>query len=140
MRVSRRFQIAVHTILFIAKYEETEVLTSEKISEKMNYNPVVIKNILNILHKNDLLSKSKINCGFKLKKDIKDITLWDIYKITDEVNISQVFDDDLQISNSVVPDLSELLSPHFQEILSFIEDTLSKVSIETLLFQYNYNE
>ncbi len=141
MKVSRRFQLAVHAILFIALYSDKHNLTCEYISKQMNCNPVVIKNVLNLLYKNNFLVKSSTTMGIKLKKDIKDITLWDIYKITDEVDIKNIFiDDDLQISNPIVDDLPELLSDHFATIINFMEDTLSKVSIETLLIQYNYNK
>lgn len=141
MKVSRRFQLAVHAILFIAVYSDRQNLTCESISKQMNCNPVVIKNVLNLLYKNNFLVKSSTTMGIKLKKDIKDISLWDIYKVTDEVDIKSIFTyDDLQVTNPFAEDLPELLSDQFEQIMSFIEDTLSKVSIETLLIQYNYNK
>ena len=48
MKVSRRFQLTVQTVLFIAVYSDKKEMTCENISKEMKCNPVVIKNILNI--------------------------------------------------------------------------------------------
>ena len=91
MKVSRRFQLSVHTILFIAVYGDEKGLTCDYISNELKCNPIVIKNILNLLCRNDFLIKVPSTSSIKLKKDVKDITLWDVYKITDEVNIKNIF-------------------------------------------------
>lgn len=139
MKVSRRFQLSVHTILFIAVYGDEKGLTCDYISNELKCNPIVIKNILNLLCRNDFLIKVPSTSSIKLKKDVKDITLWDVYKITGEVNIKNIFcSDDLQINNPIISDLPELLVTPFEKVMSCIKDTLSKVSIDSLLKQYNY--
>ena len=139
MKVSRRFQLSVHTILFIAVYGDEKGLTCDYISNELKCNPIVIKNILNLLCRNDFLIKVPSTSSIKLKKDVKDITLWDVYKITDEVNIKNIFcSDDLQINNPIISDLPELLVTPFEKVMSCIKDTFSKVSIDSLLKQYNY--
>ena len=139
MKVSRRFQLSVHTILFIAVYGDEKGLTCDYISNELKCNPIVIKNILNLLCRNDFLIKVPSTSSIKLKKDVKDITLWDVYKITDEVNIKNIFcSEDLQINNPIISDLPELLVTPFEKVMSCIKDTLSKVSIDSLLKQYNY--
>ena len=136
MKVSRRFQLTVQTVLFIAVYSDKKEMTCENISKEMKCNPVVIKNILNILCKNNFLTKGSSISNIRLKRNIKDITLWDIYKITDEVDI--ICSDDLQIASPIVSDLPELLSPAFGEIMNSIKDILSTVSVDSLLKKYNY--
>lgn len=139
MKVSRRFQLTVQTVLFIAVYSDKKEMTCENISKEMKCNPVVIKNILNILCKNNFLTKGSSISNIRLKRNIKDITLWDIYKITDEVDINNIFcSDDLQIASPIVSDLPELLSPSFGEIMNSIKDILSTVSVDSLLKKYNY--
>ena len=139
MKVSRRFQLTVQTVLFIAVYSDKKEMTCENISKEMKCNPVVIKNILNILCKNNFLTKGSSISNIRLKSNIKDITLWDIYKITDEVDINNIFcSDDLQIASPIVSDLPELLSPAFGEIMNSIKDILSTVSVDSLLKKYNY--
>ena len=139
MKVSRRFQLTVQTVLFIAVYSDKKEMTYENISKEMKCNPVVIKNILNILCKNNFLTKGSSISNIRLKRNIKDITLWDIYKITDEVDINNIFcSDDLQIASPIVSDLPELLSPAFGEIMNSIKDILSTVSVDSLLKKYNY--
>ena len=139
MKVSRRFQLTVQTVLFIAVYSDKKEMTCENISKEMKCNPVVIKNILNILCKNNFLTKGSSISNIRLKRNIKDITLWDIYKITDEVDINNIFcSDDLQIASPIVSDLPELLSPAFGEIMNSIKDILSTVSVDSLLNKYNY--
>ena len=139
MKVSRRFQLTVQTVLFIAVYSDKKEMTCENISKEMKCNPVVIKNRLNILCKNNFLTKGSSISNIRLKRNIKDITLWDIYKITDEVDINNIFcSDDLQIASPIVSDLPELLSPAFGEIMNSIKDILSTVSVDSLLKKYNY--
>ena len=139
MKVSRRFQLTVQTVLFIAVYSDKKEMTCENISKEMKCNPVVIKNILNILYKNNFLTKGSSISNIRLKRNIKDITLWDIYKITDEVDINNIFcSDDLQIASPIVSDLPELLSPAFGEIMNSIKDILSTVSVDSLLKKYYY--
>lgn len=139
MKVSRRFQLTVQTVLFIAVYSDKKEMTCENISKEMKCNPVVIKNILNILCKNNFLTKGSSISNIRLKRNINDITLWDIYKITDEVDINNIFcSDDLQIASPIVSDLPELLSPAFGEIMNSIKDILSTVSVDSLLKKYNY--
>ena len=139
MNVSRRFQLTVQTVLFIAVYSDKKEMTCENISKEMKCNPVVIKNILNILCKNNFLTKGSSISNIRLKRNIKDITLWDIYKITDEVDINNIFcSDDLQIASPIVSDLPELLSPAFGEIMNSMKDILSTVSVDSLLKKYNY--
>lgn len=139
MKVSRRFQLTVQTVLFIAVYSDKKEMTCENISKEMKCNPVVIKNILNILCKNNFLTKGSSISNIRLKRNIKDITLWDIYKITDEVDINNIFcNDDLQIASPIVSDLPELLSPAFGEIMNSMKDILSTVSVDSLLKKYNY--
>ena len=139
MKVSRRFQLTVQTVLFIAVYSDKKEMTCENISKEMKCNPVVIKNILNILCKNNFLKKGSSISNIRLKRNIKDITLWDIYKITDEVDINNIFcSDDLQIASPIVSDLPELLSPAFGEIMNSMKDILSTVSVDSLLKKYNY--
>lgn len=139
MKVSRRFQLTVQTVLFIAVYSDKKEMTCENISKEMKCNPVVIKNILNILCKNNFLTKGSSISNIRLKRNIKDITLWDIYKITDEVDINNIFcSDDLQIASPIVSDLPELLSPAFGEIMDSMKNILSTVSVDSLLKKYNY--
>ena len=139
MKVSRRFQLTVQTVLFIAVSSDKKEMTCENISKEMKCNPVVIKNILNILCKNNFLTKGSSISNIRLKRNIKDITLWDIYKITDEVDINNIFcSDDLQIASPIVSDLPELLSPAFGEIMNSMKDILSTVSVDSLLKKYNY--
>ena len=115
-------------------------MTCENISKEMKCNPVVIKNILNILYKNNFLTKGSSISNIRLKRNIKGYKLlWDIYKITDEVDINNIFcSDDLQIASPIVSDLPELLSPAFGEIMNSIKDILSTVSVDSLLKKYNY--
>ena len=139
MKVSRRFQLTVQTVLFIAVYSDKKEMTCENISKEMKCNPVVIKNILNILCKNNFLTKGSSISNIRLKRNIKDITLWDIYKITDEVDINNIFcNDDSHIASPIVSDLPELLSPAFGEIMNSMKDILSTVSVDSLLKKYNY--
>jgi Rrf2 family protein len=80
MASNSRFAIAVHTLALMANHEETP-LKSELIACFVKTNPVVIRRLLPVLAKADLVeTQSGASGGSRLKKKPEEISLWEIYQ------------------------------------------------------------
>lgn len=85
MQISSRFTIAIHTMLCIAYFSEQRKVTSEFIALSTNSNPVVIRRILGQLKRADLIEIKPGVGGALLKKEVKDISLLDIFYAVEAV-------------------------------------------------------
>lgn len=79
MQVSRDFTIAVHTLLCIAYFSKDNKVTSDFIASSVGVNPVIIRNLLIKLKNAGLIEVKAGTGGATLAKDMKKITLLDIY-------------------------------------------------------------
>ncbi len=92
MRVSQRFPIAVHSMLFIACYGKEKNVTSTVVAQSTGANAVIIRNLFSDLKDSGLLNVSSgKNGGACLARDMKDITLWDIYSAVETDDIDEIF-------------------------------------------------
>lgn len=79
MSNSNRFAVGIHVLAVIGLNDEKEN-SSKFIAQSVNTNPVVIRRIMGMLKKNGLIHVQPGIAGAKLAKDLKDITLLDVYK------------------------------------------------------------
>ncbi len=92
MRVSQRFPIAVHSMLFIACAGQGQKVTSTHVAESTGANPVIIRTLFSQLkEKGLLLVSSGKSGGARLARELKDITLWDIYSAVEPENHEEIF-------------------------------------------------
>ncbi len=76
MRVSKRFPLAVHSLLFVAVLSPKKRVTSALVAESTDSNPVTVRNIFLKLSECGLLvTAAGKNGGVHLAKEPKDITL-----------------------------------------------------------------
>lgn len=83
MQISSRFTIAVHTLLAIDTFGNEYKATSEFIASSVNVNPVIIRRTLQSLKAAGLVEVKAGTGGASIPKDLKDITLFDIYRAMD---------------------------------------------------------
>ncbi|WP_277422284.1 Rrf2 family transcriptional regulator [Brachyspira hampsonii] len=90
MKISSRFTIAVHTLLCILEFKD-EKITSNFISESVNVNPVIIRNILIQLQKADIITVKRGTGGISLNKKTENITLLDIFNAVESLDEGKLF-------------------------------------------------
>jgi len=90
MKISSRFTVAVH-ILALLSIENEAHCTSEWIAGSVNTNPVVVRRVIGQLKKAGLVQVRLGTGGAFLTKDIKEITLLDIYQAVDVVEEGELF-------------------------------------------------
>lgn len=83
MQISSRFTIAVHTLLAIDTFGNEYKTTSEFIASSVNVNPVIIRRTLQSLKAAGLVEVKAGTGGASIPKDLKEITLFDIYRAMD---------------------------------------------------------
>ncbi|MDE3839169.1 transcriptional regulator [Bacillus methanolicus] len=90
MKISSRFTVAVH-ILSLLALERNKVCTSEWIAGSVNTNPVVIRRVLGMLKKAELVNVRAGTGGASLTKSLNEITLLDVYRAVDVVEEGELF-------------------------------------------------
>ena len=85
MKITSRFTVAVHTLLVIYLFGKSNKVTSEFIAASVQVNPVVIRRTLQSLKAADMVEVKAGSGGASIIKDLKDITLYDVYKAVDTV-------------------------------------------------------
>ncbi|GLC88958.1 Rrf2 family transcriptional regulator [Lysinibacillus piscis] len=81
--VNSRLSVAIHVLSLIAITSDKSQLTSDFIAGSVNTNPVVIRRMIGMLKKADLLTSQPGIAGYELLKEPKDITLFMIYEAID---------------------------------------------------------
>ena len=90
MKISSRFAVAVH-ILSLLAVSPTSHNTSEWIAGSVNTNPVIIRKVLGKLKKAGLVNVRSGTGGAYLIKELKDITLFEIYQGVEVVKEDNLF-------------------------------------------------
>lgn len=139
MRVSKRFPMAIHSLLYVAVLSPQMRVTSTLVADSIDSNPVIVRNLFLDLSKNGLLNASAgKNGGVSLAKDPKDITLWDIYQSVETNNVEDVFklyegNDDCPVGKNIY----QLLYPHMGSVLDALSTSMNQITIQTLLDELN---
>lgn len=133
MRISTKFSVAVHTLLLVAT--EKEPCSSTLIAGSVNTNPVVIRRIIGLLQKANLLSGIRGKSGYVLKKHACEITLLDIYNavaITESMQLFSIHENP-NIDCEIGASIQFLLETIMNEAQSAMETVLKAVTLEHLI-------
>lgn len=90
MKISSQFSIAVH-VLCLLEIDKDNLCTSDWIAGSVNTNPVIIRRILGKLKKAKLVEVKAGSGGATLLKDVKLISLYDVYKAMEVVSSGNLF-------------------------------------------------
>ncbi len=130
MQASTRYTIAIHICIYL-NYKGNKLTTSQTISESVKTNPVVIRRLLPLLKKRDIVgSVAGANGGFFLARPASEISLWDIYlAVRDDhfFNKPKVNDDCIVSSN-----LADLVDDIYTEAELSMKSVLNKKNIGQL--------
>lgn len=82
------FSVAVHSLLYLDAHRPNKV-SSRELAQSLHLNPVMIRNILSVLHKQGyLIGTVGKNGGYQLEKDLDEMNLGDLYDLTIPPTIS----------------------------------------------------
>ncbi len=137
-QISSRFSIAVHILTFIASVREG--CTGDFIAGSVNSNPVIVRNIMGMLKKADLIGVRPGVGGAYLKKDADEITLLDVYRAVDVIGDDQLFGfHNPKIECEVGRIIENTLREELKQAQEAMEQRLQLVTIQQLLDQPEVN-
>ena len=83
MRINTKCSVAVHCLLFLHEYGETQRVTSGILALSTGCNPVVIRNLISALKKAGIVEVAGGKGGTRLCRSPEEITLYQIYEAVD---------------------------------------------------------
>lgn len=140
MKITSRFTVAVHTLLVIYFFEGKEKTTSEFIAASVNVNPVVIRRALLSLKAAGIVEVKAGSGGASIVKDLKDITLFDVYRAVDSVDGDIFhFHENPNPACAVGKNIHAVLDTHLADAQRALENELKKVTLYDLTRELQEN-
>ncbi len=134
MQITERFTLAIHTMLCISYFSDKLKVTSTFISQSTNSNPVVIRRLLGQLKEADLIEVRAGVGGAYIKKDLKDITLFDIFTAVDAVgNDFFNFHSNPNCQCPIGKNIHSILDEHLTKVQLAMNEEMKKTNLEELL-------
>ncbi|MCD8361592.1 MAG: Rrf2 family transcriptional regulator [Lachnospiraceae bacterium] len=135
MRVSKRFPLAVHALLFVAVLSPAKRVTSKLVAESTDTNAVTVRNLfLELAESGLLIASAGKNGGVHLAREPKDITLWDIYQAVETNNVEEIFK--IYEGNDTCPvgkNFYQVLYPHMASAVEAMKASMEQVTLEALI-------
>lgn len=133
MKISSRFTIAVHTLLCILEFKD-EKITSNFISESVQVNPVIIRNILIQLQKADIITVKRGTGGISLNKKTENITLLDIFNAVESLDEGKLFSfhENPNKKCPVGSRINDILQPKLDNVQQAMEKELKKTTLKEI--------
>ena len=130
MKITSRFTVAVHTLLTIYFFGDKNKVTSEFIALSVRVNPVVIRRTLLSLKAAGMVEVKAGSGGASIAKDLKDITLYDVYAAVDSVSGDIFhFHESPNPACTVGRNIHALLDHHLADAQAALENELKKVTL-----------
>ena len=141
MQLSSRFTIAVHVLICIESFKDDYKVTSEFLASSVNVNPVVIRRILQQLKKADIVEVKRGSGGAEVARDLKDITLLDVYNAVESVEDGQLFrfHDNPNPKCPVGKNIHKILDHRLEDIQKAMENEMRSVTIKDVMADANKN-
>ncbi|WP_204695346.1 Rrf2 family transcriptional regulator [Geomicrobium sediminis] len=134
MSISSRFSVGIH-ILSLIELNKNTVNTSESIAESVNTNAAVIRKIMGMLKKADLITVQPGVAGIQFARDYADITLLDVYHAVHVVKDNELF----SVHNNPNPNcivgqnIQGSVEHYFHRAQQAMEDELKTMTIKDVI-------
>ncbi len=133
MKITSKFTVAVHTLLVIHMFSDTKKTTSEFIAASVRVNPVVIRRTLLSLKAAGIVEVKAGSGGARIVKDLKDVSLYDIYKAVDCVDGGLFhFHENPNPACPVGKNIHAVLDNRLSDAQAAMENELKKVTLADL--------
>lgn len=130
MSISSRFAVGIH-ILTLIEFNKDGVTSSDFLAGSVNTNPALIRKIMAMLKKADLIEVKPGVAGAKLTKDLTEISLYDVYRAVSVVEENELFSihDNPNPACPVGQNIQTAIEPIFIQAQSAMESVLKHVSL-----------
>ncbi len=132
MKITSRFTVAVHTLLVIYQFRDQKT-TSDFIAASVQVNPVIIRRTLLSLKAAGMIEVKAGSGGASIVKDLKDISLYDVYRAVDCVDGDLFhFHESPNPACPVGKNIHAVLDQHLAAAQAAMENELKKVTLADL--------
>lgn len=128
-----KFSVAIHILVMVS--ESKEQLSSQALATSVGTNASYIRKVIGLLKNAGLLLSQQGKSGYALSKSPSDITLFEIYQATQEVQHIQLFQIH-QHANPACPvgkNIGGAVSPIFNKAERELESELSQESLADVI-------
>jgi len=133
MATNSRFAMATHIMISVSLHKE-ELVSSSYLAQSLNTNPVVVRRILSELQKHGLLeTQTGRSGGARLAKNVKSISLFDIFAAVDDGELFAYNPNDPNRKCALSCEMKRLLEPVFSSASESLADHLKKVKLADLI-------
>lgn len=136
MRLSTKFSDAIHLLAFLQVYSDIK-LTSEVIAASIQTSPVVVRRLIGVLRNAGFINKDPQNHNPQIAIDPKDITLLDIYLITEGHTPLFVIDKETnpfcRVGGNIQPILTNIYGEAEQAALTVLNGKTMQDIIDSLI-------
>ena len=135
MQASTKYTKAIHICIYLNVHKE-ELVSSARLADSLQTNPVVVRRLVKSLREGNIIeSVAGTQGGFRLGKDARDISLWDIYLIMRDEDFFQrpKVNPECKVSSN----LKALVHDTFTAAELAMKSSLATKSIESLTYQLN---
>ena len=130
MKIASRFTVAVHTLLVIHTFGREQKTTSDFIAASVQVNPVIIRRTLLSLKAAGMIEVKAGSGGATIVRDLKDITLYDVYRAVDSVEGDIFhFHENPNPACPVGKNIHAVLDAHLADAQAAMENELKKVTL-----------
>ena len=130
MKIASRFTVAVHTLLVIHTFGKEKKTTSDFIAASVQVNPVIIRRTLLSLKAAGMIEVKAGSGGATIVRDLKDITLYDVYRAVDSVEGDIFhFHENPNPACPVGKNIHAVLDTHLADAQAAMENELKKVTL-----------
>ncbi len=139
MQISSRFTIAVHVLIAIETFKETQKVTSELLASSVNVNPVVIRRLLQQLKKSGIIKVKRGSGGAEIARPLSDITLLDVYNAVEPVENGELFHfhDNPNQMCPVGRNIHKIMDGRLQEIQEAMEGKMKSITVQDVMEDAN---
>ena len=135
MQISSRFTIAIHVLICIETFKDSNKVTSDFLATSVNANPVVIRRLLQQLKTAGIVNVVRGSGGTKIAKPIDEITLLDIYHAVECVENGKLFHFHENPNNAcpVGKNIHGFLDERLDKIQEAMEEEMKSVTIADIM-------
>ncbi|KDN58661.1 Rrf2 family transcriptional regulator [Exiguobacterium sp. AB2] len=134
MSISSRFAVGIH-ILTLIEFNKDGVTSSDYLAGSVNTNPALIRKIMAMLKKADLIEVKPGVAGAKLTKELTEISLYDVYQAVNVVEENELFSihDNPNPACPVGQHIQTTIEPIFIHAQSAMESVLKHVKLADIV-------
>lgn len=139
MHISTKCSVAVHCLIFIFEYGNTQKVTSDLLSLSTGINPVTIRKIVSALKKDGIISVKFGTGGTTLNCSPNEITLYRIYKAIEPDFASKLIGIH-SLPSPLCPigkNIHNILDCSYQKIRNDLCESLKNITLESIISDYH---